>query len=1030
MEFQILGPPRVIGKHGEVALGGRRQRLVLAMLMVNANRLVPLDQLVDAVWGDRPPSTAKRQIQNSVATLRRLLAEGEAREPVIVSDGPGYRAMPGPDELDAQVFENQVAAADQLAAQDRSGEAVAQLRSALRLWRGPALLGLSGHAVETAAARLDEQRLAALEHRIGLELKLGRPDDVIGEITELVATHPLREPFVGLQMLALHQAGRQADALQAYHRLRKRLAEELGVDPGASLQHLHTSILTDDAFAERPPGLPVEVTAGTPLMPVPAQLPTDVAAFTGRRDHLKALDELFGEDAGRGSTAVVVTAITGTAGVGKTSLAVHWGHRAKDRFPDGQLYINLRGYAVAPPTPPAEALLHFLHGLGVPPDRIPLDPQTAAGLYRSMLADRKVLVVLDNAANADQVRPLLPGSPGCLVLVTSRDRLSGLVAYDGAHRLTLDVLDADEAYTLLVRILGPDRVAAEPAATADLAVACAHLPLAMRIAATNVADNPRSSIGDQVRALCNGDRLATLQADDDEPAGVRRAFDLSYQALDRDGQRLFRLFGLIPARDITAGAAAALTATDVSAATRQLNRLAAAHLMNQSVPGRYVSHDLLRQYAGDRARDAESAEECRDALQRLDDWYVYWADAAAKLLYPHRLRLPVPAVEAPASPVLFDNGSTALDWLEAERANLVAVIRHAAENGRPPTAWLLADALRGYFQLRMYTMDWEWAVRAALTAAEASGDLRAQAATLLGVGDLNLRRSRFEEAIEPFTRALALCEQTDWVHGQAAALGYLGSAFRDCGRVRQAADCHSRALVLYRAIGSSYGEAVALDCLGRSCRQLGLLTEAAGYYERALALYRAIGSRQGEGLALHDLGQICQMRGQLDDAMAHLNNATKLAREISDRAMEPYNLSSLARVHCDAGRPQQAIELARAAVSVAGDQNDPRTEAEALNTLAVINHHLGRHGQAIENHRRALHVSGASGDRYPEVEALIGLADAHQALGDRDNAVDYAERALAIAREVGFRLIADQALALLAPAGPARTAASSRIRSR
>ncbi|MGN9907553.1 AfsR/SARP family transcriptional regulator [Phytohabitans sp. LJ34] len=1005
MRFLVLGPLKVIDGDREVALAGRR-RTVLAVLLSNAGQVVPLDYLVDAVWDDGPPATARRQIQNDISALRRGLSGG------IVSDGYGYRIVPRPGELDAQVFADQVAEALELAGRGEHAAAAAELRSALGLWRGPALLGLSGRAVEAAAVRLDEQRLAAAEDCFDLELSLGRQRELVGELVELVAAYPLRERLVGQLMLALHGSGRQSEALAAYDRLRTRLADEMGLAPGSPLQQLQVAILRNDPAVDPPAAAPaVAGDSGAAAAP-PAQLPAQVSGFTGRDDHLRGLDELLPGRTGRAANAVVITAIAGTAGIGKTALAVHWGHRVRSHFPDGQLYIDLRGFSVDAPVRAVEALAHLLRSLGEPAERIPADVQTAAGRYRSLLADRRVLVVLDNAVSADQVRPLLPGSPGCLVLVTSRDRLTGLLARDGAGSLTLDVLTPVEAYTLLEAVLGPDRVAAEPAATAELARICSHLPLALRVAAANLTSHPWTSIAAYVAALRAGDRLTALDVDGDEQSGVRRAFDLSYRTLPPDAQRVFRLLGLVPGPHVTVEAVAAMAATSAAHARRQLDRLVTVHLVNQPVLGRYTGHDLLRHYAADRARADDTGADREVALRRLHDWYLHSADRAARLLYGQIMRLPAPAVDVP-TPVAMADEAAALAWLDAERANLVAAIRHAAEHGPRSGAWLLADALRGYFWLGMHIADWQHAAQAALAAAQADGNLRAQAAVQLSLADSHYRQGRLEPAIERYEAALPLAEQAGWAQCEIAAIGNLGVIYRDSGRVRHAVDYLDRGLKLCRTNGWQHGEAITLHSLGRAYLQLGQLLEASQCCATALTINRAIGSRMGEASVLADLGEILHAQGRLDEAVEHLTEAQTLYQELGDRTNQAIILRVLAAVRCDRGATAEAAELGQAALALTRELGERKVEAEVLNTLGALAHHDGRHRDAIAHHERALALTRATGDRYPETEALIGLAAEHLCLGHRDQADAHARRALVIAREAEYRLLGQRAQAVI-----------------
>jgi tetratricopeptide (TPR) repeat protein len=764
--------------------------------------------------------------------------------------------------------------------------------------------------------------------------------------------------------------------------------------------------------------------AGGPAPTIPRELPPDVVAFTGRESDLAALDALLPGVGGLGVGGTVPFAvICGTAGVGKTSLAVRWAHRVGHLFPDGHLFVNLRGYAAGPPLPAVDALAAVLRALAVPPDQIPVEEQAAARLLRSVLADRRVLIILDNAASADQVRPLVPASPRSVVLVTSRDRLGGLVARDGARRLTLDVLAADEADALLARVLGADRVAAEPAAVTDLARACAYLPLALRVAAANVVGRSVPRVADYLAELAGDERLAALDIDGDPASAVRGAFEVSYEAIAADARRLFCLIGLVPGPDISAETAAALADVPHRAAVRLLDRLAAAHLVGQPASGRYASHDLLRQYAADRAVSDLTELERGAALRRLHRHYLAHADAAAKILYGHRLRLPVAgayAVPAGASrrpgPAFTD--AAALAWLDAERANLVAAIEAAAGAGPRPLAWLLADTLRGYFWLRMHTTDWANAARWALAAADADRDPLARASALLSLGDLHYQLSDYGRAIDHYAGALAASEATGWLPAQAAALGNLGVAHRDLGQPLIAVEFLRRALELCRAQGSPAAEAVTLVCLGRTHLQLGAPVEAAACCLEATRLYRDVGSRLGEATALGDLGDALHAMGRLDEAMDHLRRALPLTREIGDRVNEACVMVSLAAVHRDAGRVEEALQTASAAAALAADVGNPMVEADALITLASVHRRLGRHREAGRHDRRALELSRGTGDRYREAQALVGLAadDGPGGPGEPDGttgALDHARAALAIAREVGFRGVEERAVTLI-----------------
>jgi transcriptional regulator with XRE-family HTH domain len=484
------------------------------------------------------------------------------------------------------------------------------------------------------------------------------------------------------------------------------------------------------AASGKPGGAPAPAVA--PAV-APAQLPAHRAEFTGRERCLSELDELLPVDPAAPPRPVAISAITGMAAVGKTALAVHWAHRVAGRFPDGQLYVDLRGYAPGPPLSPIQALKQLLGGLGLAVDKMPVEVELAAGLYRSLMSGRRMLVVLDNALDPDHVRQLLPGSPGCVVLVTSRDGLAGLVASHGARRLSLDVLLADEAVALLARVLGEERVAAQPTAAAELAALCGCLPLALRIAAANLACHPGQPIAAIVGELRAGDPLGELAARGDPQTAVRSAFDLSYRRLPSDAQRLFRLLSLVPVAEVTVPAAAALAADRADRLRRPLEALVGAHMVEQRGPGRFGFHDLLRRYARERVERDDGDRAATDAVERLMDWYLRTADAAAKLVYPHLLRLPLPEADGGTPVASFADAAGASDWLDTERSNLVATVQYAASHGPRATGWLLADTLRGYFLLRRHTVDWLTVAEAAVAAATRDGNLRARAAAQLNL---------------------------------------------------------------------------------------------------------------------------------------------------------------------------------------------------------------------------------------------------------------------------------------------------------
>lgn len=1029
MRFCILGPLEVWGDDERlVTLGGPQQKALLAVLLLHPNRVVSVDRLAVYLWGEDPPPTARGLLQGCVAQLRRALRTergAPVRQPLLTRS-PGYLLQVRPDELDVDRFEELAASANRLLG-ERSGleRAAALLAEALALWRGPALDGIAVDSCQAEIAGLEERRLTVLEARIDVDLGLGREADLVTELQRHVRDQPLRERLRAQLMLALHGADRQADALAVYHQLRATLVEQLGVEPGAAVQQLQRAILSGPAAVDtyrqehagtaalgRRPGI-----GATARVAPPAQLPAATTAFTGRGLQLRRLDQLLVVAVDPPAGGAAITVVSGTAGVGKTALVLHWAHRVRAQFSDGQLYVNLRGYAPDPPVRPIEALAGFLQALGVPAAQVPSDPDPAAAMYRTLLADRQMLIVLDNASDVAQVRPLLPASSGCRVLVTSRHRLGGLVALDGAGHLTLDVLTSGESFDLLARSLGAERTSAETEAAAELSRLCSHLPLALRIAAAHLTCQPQRAIADEVAALTADDRLSVLEVGGDVHGAVRAAFDLSYRSLSPDVRRVFRCLGLVPGPDVTAPAAAALVDAAPPAAARMLRRLAEAHLLDQPTTGRYVLHDLLRLYAAERTRDEESAGERDAAIQRLYGFYLGTADAAAHLLYPGKLRLPVPPLSVKPqhnTATVFDGHADAVAWLDAERANLGAAARHAAEHGPRAAAWLLADTLRGYFWLRMDIVDWLAVAHVGHAAAESAGDLPGQAAAQLSLADVHRCQGRYQHAIEHYTRAATLARHAGWREGRSAALGNLGSAYFWLGRLSEAADRYAQSLAVARQAGDLAGQAVRLGNLGLVYELTGRLDQAADHHTQALALHRQLGSRSNEAIDLANLGESYHALGRPNLALDNLSQALTIHREVGDRGAEAETLGVLAAVHRDAGRHGAALDLARQALALAHETGDHPIEANALNTLATVHQHLSQVLLAIEHHHRALRLARETGTRYAEVVALVGLATAHRHVPQLDAARDCADQALALARSGGFRVLEGHALTTLA----------------
>ena len=978
-----------------------QQRVVLAILLAEAGHVVGTERLVDEIWGERPPRAAVGAVQDYVMRLRRVL--GSRRDGPLVTRGRGYELVVDDGEIDAKVFERLAESGRRGLVEGRLERAVAQLTDGLALWQGAPLADVPpARTVAAEAARLEQRRLTATEDRLSARLELRQHAEVVTEVATLVTEYPLRERLHGQLMQALYRCGRRAEALAAYGRARQLLVDELGLEPGPELRELHRAVLDDDLSVAR-------TGTGRPRPVVPAQLPPDIAGFTGRDADLERLDALLD----RGG-ALVVSTIAGTAGVGKTALAVHWAHRVRDQFPDGQLYVNLRGYAAGSPLRPVDALARFLPALGVPADEVPAGAEDAAGLYRSVLAERRVLVLLDNAGHPDQVRPLLPGSPGCLVLVTSRDKLGGLVARDGAVGLPLDVLSPAEARTLLAHLTGAGRVDREESAAAQLAELCGHLPLALRIAAANLTARPRVTIARYAEELAAGDRLAALQVDGDPHAGVRVAFDHSYAALTADARRLFRLLGPTPGADIGVPAAAALADLPTAQAAQLLDRLAAAHLIEEHAPGRYAFHDLLRRYAADRAATEDDERDRTAALARLYDFYLHGIDGAARRVYPQILRLPLSDACTAHPTVDFTDTAQASGWLDAERSNLVSAVGHAARRGPPEAAWRLADGLRGYLYLRMYTVDGTAVAAAGLAAAEREGNVRAQAASQLGLATLHWIQGKHQDAIDAYRRTLELTRRAGWAEGESTTLGNLGNVHWSLGELREAADRYTAALAVGGQTGRLLGQAIQLGNLGLVYWGLGQLQQAADHLEQAISLYQEQGSLSSEARTLAGLGEAYRALGRLDDASNVLTRALHLHQEVGDRVGEADAIRALADVHREAGRYAEANELVRTAVAAARDIGDRRFEADALAAEATIHHHVGDLEAAVIGYRRAVVLAREATDSYVEAEVSIMLAGGLLSAGQLDRAAAYAEEALATTRKRGYRMLDANALTTLA----------------
>jgi DNA-binding SARP family transcriptional activator len=906
LRFYLLGPLVVERDAGVVPVNLGMQRAVLAALLLNVGQVTAVDELAEVLWGTSPPPSARVTVQNLVSRLRRAL--GDTGQSLIATRPPGYLIRVDAKDLDVSQFEALIASARTAARAGSWDQAAAQATAALSLWRGEPLADVESDALALREVpRLQEMRLQAVETRTDADLHRGRHADVVIELERLVAAYPLRERFYAQLMAALYGSGRQADALAAYQHARSVLVEELGAEPGAELRDLHQRILAGDLA-------PVLTVPGSQAATVPRQLPAAVAGFTGRAAELQTLTSMLEQARAGGPGTVVISAIGGTAGVGKTALALHWAHQLAPQFPDGQLHVNLRGYDPSgTPADPQAAIRRFLDTLGVPPERVPPDPEAQAGVYRSLLAGKRMLIMLDNAWDEQQVRPLLAASPTSLVIVTSRSQLGGLAVADGARLLTLDVLSHTEAVQMLTARLGPARAAAEPDAVDEIARLCACLPLALAVAAARTTARPGFSLAALADELADSaDRLDALDAGD-PAASVRAVFSWSYEQLTDETARMFRLLGLHPGPDISVPAAASLAAVEQPDARRLLRELARAHLITEHVPGRYAFHDLLRTYAAEQAHRTDSQDGRDAAVGRALDHYLHTAARAALLLVPAMEPVVLAALRPGAAPEEPADYRQARDWFEAEHQVLLATVTLVAGSGYDSHAWQLPWAMTPFQQDAGHWQEWATTQRTALAAATRLDDTAAQA--LSG-------------------RLLAMACTSLGDHDQARA-GFASS------------------LALYQRLGNRPGEAKVQQNLCVLAEVQGRYADALGHAEQALHLHQALGDKQGEAIAFNDVGWCHGLLGDWQQARSFCRQALTLCAVTGDRWLERLAWDSVGYAEHHLGNLAEAAECYQRALSFSRETGDRLNEADTLTHLGDTRHAAGELAQAREAWQQA-----------------------------------------------------------------------------
>lgn len=885
MRFRLLGPVEVSVEARSVPLGPPQRLAVLAALLVDCGHVVPVDVLIDRVWGEAPPPGARSTLYSHVSRLRTVLLQTCAQAGAVAALkrlAGGYAFQVDRDRVDLHRFQRLLEEARDTARP--APTRLTQAREALQLWSGVPLAGVPGEWAERIRSALLPQRSAGLVVWAQLELELGNRDVVIERLSAAISAEPINESMSALLMRALHQAGRGAEALRVHEAIRTRLRDELGVDPGPELRATYAALLRSDVP-------PVRLASAPALPAVPAQLPADVSGFTGREAELGHLDALLARSTGE-PRGVIIAAISGAAGVGKTTLAVHWARRASARFPDGQLYANLGGFGPAgSQVEPTETLGRFLHAFQVDAATIPTDLTSRIGMYRSLLDGRRVLIVLDNAADAEQVRPLLPGAPGCLVIVTSRSRLISLVTREGAFPLAVDLLGPAEARQFLVRRLGQDRVASDPAATDLIVGRCAGLPLALALVSARAAIAPNLPLTVFADELGQSSRGLEPFAADDTDIDLQVVFSWSYRRLGAATARLFRLLGLHPGPDFDTTAAASLAGLDVDSVRGPLDELARTHMIEQRSVGRYTLHDLVRAYAETCADTEDGSDDRQAARHRLLNHYLCTAIAADRHIYPHRESIQPIVSQVVTEPPA--DRTHALAWFAAELPCLLGAVDSAAEHGLDAHAWQLAWALTTFLNRQGYWHEWAATQRTGLAAADRVGDPTGQAYSYRNLGNAQTRLGQYEAAE---------------------------------GNLR-------RALDLFGSIGDRVAQAGVRSNLAWLAERQGRLRTALAHEERALDLRRAAGLESAEASSLNAIGWYHGLLGDSEQAIAYCNQALRIFQRFANPYGEAYTWDSLAHVYQQLGDHRRMVDCSRRGIDLCHDIGEQYLQARLLHRL-------------------------------------------------------------------------------------------------
>ncbi len=984
MEFRVLGPVELWSAGQQRDLGPTRARCVLAILLLTPRTIVPTEALIDRLWDTQPPPKARESLSVYITRLRASLRLALGENVPLVGRASGYELDVDPEAVDLHQFRRLRRQADALTASGDHDHAASLLREADTLWHGQALAGIRGDWVGRMRDSLEEERRAAIHKRVECELELGRHADLVGELRHLLAQYPLDETFIAHQMTALYGIGRPGDALSLYRDTRSRLIDEQGTEPGPMLSELHQRILRQDPqLSVRP----AERRAG--LVSRSDTLPPETVEFVGRSEELGLLTQ---ED----DDTPQVSVIEGMPGVGKTALAVHAARIVSGQYPDGMFYLNFHTHDPGHPSLDADEALHrLLRMLTAPTTQIPDAIGERAALLRAQLSRRRAVLILDDAAGYDQIRPLLPTTGRSLILITTRRSLPDL---EGARALTLDVLSIDDAITLFRGIARQGR----PHDQDEVATAvqlCGRLPLAIQLTAGRLAQDYPPKLADLVEELSQSPaRLGGPGAASPE---VMTAFDLSYRALEPDHQRFFRRLGVNPCAHVSLQGAAALGGCTLAEAEKALDALLDHHLLTRAAAGQFRFHDLIREYAAARAAREDPRPEHRQAVGRLLDYYLHAADEADRVLHPFRHRMPAPVTHLPTASPALRSPEDAAGWLESEWRNILQAAQHAGRHEWKQKCADLTHALAGFVEIRAY---WDEAIAAHTLALQACRDIADPARIArasLELSEVSQQTGRHEATLPLAEDAAVIYRSLADPQGEAEALDKIGMAHQRAGRYREALAYFHEARILYRDTADQHGVANTLSHSGIACWQLGRYPDAMGHLRDALSLYRDVGDRRGEAKTLNNLGMMQLHFGYHRDALECYQQSLEIFNEIGGAQNAAILYHNIGSVYHYKDSYEEGVAAYRRALAIYREIGDLPNEAIVLNDIGAIYRSAECYDEAPIYHQKARSIAEEIGNLSQQVIALRGIADVRRGSGRYSEAFDHYHTALRLAREIG-----------------------------